>query len=166
MDEQRLRRCVRKGVDGMSVQTYGNAVSAHVATPKYLVRAVLAALSQGNISEAVDKFDNHFTFNDRALGLELAEKGRLTAFFKKSRELFPYAAIQVVSAYESGDSAFAEWKLTATWPTYYISVPVHLPISLSGASIARVGNGRIVTWSDYYDEKTSKRLTLASSFLE
>ena len=89
-----------------------------VSTPRSLLRAVLAALSQGTISEAVVSFGDHFTFNDRALGLEFTDRDPLTEFFKHSRKLFPDTALEVVSSYESGDTAFAEWKLTATWPTY------------------------------------------------
>lgn len=132
-------------------------------TPQHVLRAVLAALNQGRIADAVEQFDDDFTFHDRALGLQLAEKGRLREFFAKSRELFPDTVVQVASSHESGDTAFAEWRLTATWPTYYVAVPVQLPISLSGASIARIENGRITYWSDYYDEKSSMRVTLAAS---
>ena len=148
----------------MNPSTSSKAMWTGVSSPQSLLRAVLTALSQGRISEAVDSFDANFTFNDRALGLEFADKERLSEFFKRSRELFPDAALEVVSTCESGDTAFAEWKLTATWPTYYGSVKIKLPISLRGASIARIENGRIRYWSDYYDEKSSMRLTLASSF--
>jgi len=142
-----------------------NAMWTGATTPRYQLRAVLAALSKGRISEAVDQFGDRFTFNDRALGLEFADRERLTEYFKKSRELFPDTAVEVVSTYESGDTAFGEWKLTATRLGYYYSVPVRMPISLSGASIARIENGRISYWSDYYDEKSSMRLTLASFFV-
>jgi len=144
----------------------GTTIWKGVTAPQYLLRAVLAALSQGRISEAVDQFDDTFTFNDRALGLEFAHKDRLRQFFKKTRELFPDAAVHVVSTYESGDTAFAEWTLRATWPTYYGPVPLQLPISMPGASIAKTENGRIRYWSDYYDEKSSWRLTLASFFMD
>ena len=148
----------------MSPSTNRKAMWTGASTPQRLLRAVLAALSQGRISEAVDNFDDHFTFNDRALGLEFTDREQLSEFFEKSRELFPDTALEVVSTRESGDTAFAEWKLTATWPTYYGSVKIKLPVSLRGASIARIENGRIRYWSDYYDEKSSMRLTLASSF--
>jgi hypothetical protein len=134
-------------------------------TPRYLLRAVLEALGQGRIAEAVDQFDDHFIFNDRALGLQFADKERLRQFFKKSRELFPDTAVRIVSTYESGDTAFAEWNLTATRLGYHCSVPLQMPIALSGASIASVKNGGITYWSDYYDEKSSLRLTLASFFV-
>ena len=137
-----------------------------VITPQYVLRSVFVALSQGMVSLAVDQFNDHFTFNDRALGLEFSDKGRLSDYFKKSRELFPDTAVEVGSAFESGDFAFAEWKLTATHSTSYGSVQVRTPFSLPGASIARIENGRISYWSDYYDEKTSMRLTLASFFIE
>jgi ketosteroid isomerase-like protein len=139
--------------------------AAGATTPRQLLRTVLEALGQGRIAEAVDQFDDHFTFNDRALGLQFADKERLREFFKKSRELFPDTAVRVVSTYESGDTAFAEWNLTATRPGYHRSVPLQMPIALSGASIATIKNGGITNWSDYYDEKSSMRLTLASFFV-
>lgn len=155
-----------KDMTGMNSTTKKKAIWTGVTHPQYLVRAVLAALSQGRISEALDQFDENFTFYDRALGLEFVDKERLREFFEKSRQLFPDTAVELIAAYESGDTAFSEWRLTATWPTYYGSVPLQLPISLRGASIAKIQNGRIRYWSDYYDEKSSWRLTLASYFMD
>jgi ketosteroid isomerase-like protein len=126
---------------------------------------VLTALSHGNISEAVDEFDDDFTFNDQALGLEFTDKGRLSEFFQKSRELFPDTVVEVISTFESGDHVIAEWKLTATQTVSYW-IQLQVPISLLGVSIAEIENGRITHWSDYYDEKTSRRVTLASLFTD
>jgi steroid delta-isomerase-like uncharacterized protein len=140
------------------------AVTA-VSTPKYTLQSVLTALNHGKISEAVDQFDDDFTFNDQALGLEFTDKRRLSEFFQKSRELFPDTVVEVFSSFESGDHVIAEWKLTATQTmSYWIQLQV--PISLPGVSIAEIENGRITHWSDYYDEKTSRRVTLASLFTD
>ena len=76
------------------------AVTA-VSNPKYILQSVLTALSHGKISEAVDQFDDDFTFNDQALGLEFTDKGRLSEFFQKSRELFPDTVVEVISTFES-----------------------------------------------------------------
>ena len=54
-----------------------------------MLQSMLAALSEGKIPEVVDHFDDVFTFNDYALALEFTDKGRLSEFFHKSRELFP-----------------------------------------------------------------------------
>ena len=136
-----------------------------VSTPKYTLQSVLTALNHGKISEAVDQFDDDFTFNDQALGLEFTDKGRLSEFFQKSRELFPDTVVEVISTFESGDHVIAEWKLTATQTiSYWIQLQV--PISLLGVSIAEIKNGRIIHWSDYYDEDTSRRVTLASLFTD
>jgi limonene-1,2-epoxide hydrolase len=143
-----------------------NDVMMGGSTPQRIVQSVLAALSRKEISVAIDQFDDHFTFNDRALGLEFSDKEGLREYFVKVRELFPDTAIEVVSTLASGDSAVAEWKVTATRPTSYGSLELRLPISLPGASIARIQRGRIKYWSDYYDEKTSMRLTLASFFVQ
>src|SRR5262245_33244815 len=92
-----------------------NAVSAR--TP--ILQSVLDTLNEGRISEA-DQFDDQFTFTDRALDLEFTDKGRLTEFFQKSRELFPDTLVEVDSTFQCGDYVSAEWKLRAmqTMPYY------------------------------------------------
>ena len=39
-------------------------------------------------------------------------------------------------------------------------------ISLLGTTIVRVENGRIVEWSDYYDQNSSRRVNLAACFTD
>src|SRR5215468_12222411 len=131
-----------------------------VIGPQYILQSVLTALSNGKISDALDQFDDDFTFNDHALGLEITDKRRLREFFQKSRELFPDTVVKVVSTFESGDHVIAEWKLSATQTVSYW-IQLQVPISVRGVSIAEIENGRITHWSDYYDEKTSRRMTLA-----
>src|SRR5215469_14063847 len=41
-----------------------------------------------------------------------------------------------------------------------------VPISLHGASVVHTENGRITSWSDYYDGLISRRTALASYFTE
>jgi hypothetical protein len=72
--------------------------------------SIVAALN-GKIPEAVDAFNDEFTFNDHALGLAFTDKTRLTEFFQKSRELFPDTVVTVTSTFESGNHTIAEWKL-------------------------------------------------------
>jgi ketosteroid isomerase-like protein len=149
----------------MNTSIKTNTAVTVVSNPKYILQSVLTALSHGKISEAVDQFDDDFTFNDQALGLEFTDKGRLSEFFQKSRELFPDTVVEVISTFESGDHVIAEWKLTATQRVSYW-IQLQVPISLLGVSIAEIENGRITHWSDYYDEKTSGRVTLASLFTD
>ena len=138
-----------------------------VSVPKRIVKSVLTALNEGKISEAVDQFDDHFTFNDRALDLDFTDKRRLIEFFQKSRELFPDTVVEVDSAFQCGDHAVAEWKLTATKPVpYYGSTHFRIPISLRGTSIVRIEDGKIIHWSDYYDGLKSRRQSLAAFFAE
>ena len=122
------------GVDGSGPSSISHARSSRSPQPRQYFRSRC-------------QFDENFTFNDRALGLEFVDKERLREFFEKSRQLFPDTAVEVITVYEVGDTAFSEWRLTATWPTYYVSVPLQLPISLRGASIAKIQNGRIRYWS-------------------
>jgi hypothetical protein len=61
--------------------------SVEATTLNRILQAALAG--QGNIREAVDQFNDQFTFTDNALGLEFKDKGRSTEFLAKIRELFP-----------------------------------------------------------------------------
>src|SRR5215510_4282281 len=139
--------------------------SIGVSVPNRILQSVLDALNAGKISQAVDHFDNHFTYTDHALALEFTDKKRLIEFFQKTQELFPDTVIEVDASFQCGDYAIAEWKLTATQTVpYYGSTSLRVPISLRGTSIVRVENGRITHWSDYYDQTRSRRFSLAAMF--
>src|SRR5262244_1818667 len=84
--------------------------SIGVSRAKRILQSVLTALNEGRISEAVDQFDDHFTFTDHALDLEFTDKGRLVEFFQKTRELFPDTVVEVDSTFQCGDYVVAEWK--------------------------------------------------------
>jgi len=131
-----------------------------------ILQSALAALGEGRISDLVEQFDERFTFHDHALALEFADKPRLTDFFKKSRELFPDASLEIVSLFESGDHAIAEWELTATQTVPYGARSYRFRITLPGTTIVRVENGKIVDWSDYYDQGSSRRISLAAFFTD
>jgi ketosteroid isomerase-like protein len=143
----------------------GDSIS--LKAPRAILQSALTALSAGWIPQVVTRFDNCFKFNDYALTLEFTQKTRLTEFLEKSRELFPDSALEVMSVMESGDYAVAEWKLTATQTVpFFGNTSYRLPISIRGATVIRVEDGRIVEWSDYYDQSSSRRMSLAAHFIE
>ena len=41
-----------------------------------------------------------------------------------------------------------------------------VPIRVRGTSVVRIKNGKIMQWSDYYDQPTSRRHALAGCFAE
>ena len=138
-----------------------------VSAPDWILQSVLAALNEGQISNAVDQFDDHFTFTDHALDLAFTRKERLVKFFQTTRELFPGTVVEVDFSFQCGDHVVAEWKLTATQAVnYYGSTALRVPISVRGASIVRCENGRITHWSDYYDPTRSRRFSVAALFAE
>jgi hypothetical protein len=139
--------------------TEGNA-------PGGLLQSTLSALSDGRTDEAVAQFHDRFKFNDHALALEFTDKARLAGFFEKSRELFPDTTLEIISLFESGDHAIAQWKLSATQTVPYGSISYRTPISLYGTTIVRVEDGKIVEWSDCYDQASSRRIGLAGYFTE
>jgi len=51
--------------------------------PLDVLQSVFTVLNQGRISRAVDQFADDFVFDDYALDLQFADKGRLTEFFQK-----------------------------------------------------------------------------------
>jgi ketosteroid isomerase-like protein len=156
---------VTSDLHGESVLTKDDELTI-TAVPQQILRSALEALSDGRISEVVGRFEDRFTYNDHALALEFTDKIRLTEFFEKSRELFPDTTVEVVALFGDGDHAIAEWKLAATQTVPYGSISYRFSISLPGTTIARVKNGKIVQWSDYYDENTSRRVGLGGLFTE
>lgn len=130
-----------------------------------ILQSALNALSEGRISEVVEQFADRFTFNDHALTLELKDKLRLAEFFEKYREVFPDRAFEICSMFESGDHAIAEWRLSATENVPLSSISHRVPISLQGSTIIRVENGKIVQWSEYYDQ-SNLPIKLAAFFRE
>jgi len=137
-----------------------------VRTPAGILQLTLTALGEGRISEVVREFDADFTYADHGLNLEFADKGRLVEFLQKSREFFPDTAVEVISTFELGDLAIAEWTITATENTACGSMQVQLPISFFGVSIVQIRNDRIIRWSDYYDQSQSRRAGLAAQFTD
>jgi steroid delta-isomerase-like uncharacterized protein len=149
--------------NGMNLDT----ASIGVSDPRRILQSVLTALNEGRIVEAVDQFDEHFTFTDHALDLKFTDKNRLIEFIEKTREIFPDTVVEVDSTFQCGDYVIAEWKLTATIQTvFYGSKRFRSPISLRGTSIVHIENGRITDWSDYYDQNRSWRFNLAAIFKE
>lgn len=98
--------------------------------------------------------------------LQFTDKGRLTEFFQKACEMFPDTVVELVSTFECGDYAIAEWKLTGTQIEQFGSRSYRFPIVLRGSTIVQVENGRGAYWSDYYDELTSRRGPLKAFFEE
>jgi len=151
----------------MTTDINHDIASIEVSASGRILQSVLAALNQGEISNAVDRFDDHFTFTDHALDLAFTHKERLVKFFQQSRELFPDTMVEVDSTFQCGEYTIAEWKLTATQTVPYDgSSTLRVPISVRGTSIVRCENGRVTQWSDYYDQTRSRRFSLAAMFAE
>jgi ketosteroid isomerase-like protein len=137
-----------------------------VTTPQQILQAALDALRKGNVSEVLARFADDFTFSDHTLSLEFTDKPGLGKFFEKSRELFPSASREIVSVFEEGDQAVAQWKLSATQIVRNDSIIYRFPIFLFGATIVRVEGGKIVQWSDYHDQSSARRMSLPAFFTE
>ena len=82
--------------------------SVEAATSERILQAALAAWRQGNFVAAADQFNDQFTFTDHALGLEFKDKGRLTEFLAKIRELFPDSERRDNTIFSSGDRVITE----------------------------------------------------------
>ena len=132
-----------------------------------IVLAVISHLNEGNIEDAVALFADQFSFNDQGIRLEFNTKDRLAEFFRKARELYPDMLLQIDTIFVSGDRALAEWTLQKTLlEPFFGNSKRKVPISLHGASVVLTENGRITSWSDYYDGLISRRTALASYFTE
>jgi steroid delta-isomerase-like uncharacterized protein len=144
-----------------------NDTSAKPTTPDRILQTALAAWRQGNLVEVVDQFNDQFTFTDHALGLQFKDKGRLTEFLAKIRELFPDSERRDTTIFSSGDRVISEWTLTATQTEPFLGGHLRkVPICVRGISDVQIKNGKISQWSDYYDQLKSRRSAVAAWFTE
>jgi steroid delta-isomerase-like uncharacterized protein len=132
-----------------------------------IVLAVISHLNKGEIEDALALFADQFSFKDHGIGLEFNEKDRLAEFFRKARELFPDSLVRTKTIFVSGQHALTEWTVQATLiEPAFGSWRQKVPVSVHGVSVVRTENGRITSWSDYYDGLISRRTALASYFTE
>ena len=142
-------------------------IQMEIAAQGEVVCTVLMHLKNGKTSDATDCFAEKFEFKDRGIGLEFKNRERLEEFFQKTRELYPDSSLQTDTIFVSGDHVVTEWTLRTTMTeTFYGGLSRKVPMSLHGASIVRIHDGKITDWSDYYDGLTSRRAALASYFTE
>jgi len=138
-----------------------------IAASEGLVLIALSDLNGGKIDDLIANFAEQFKFKDLGIGLEFKEKEQLTKFFQKARELYPDSVLHTDRVFASGDHVITEWTFQTTLiQPFYSGLSVKVPVSLQGASIVRIDNGKITEWSDYYDGLTSRRTALASFFTE
>jgi hypothetical protein len=128
---------------------------------------VLKHLRIGNITDAVGEFAEKFSFNDHALGLKFVDRGQLSDFLQKERELYPDSLFWARKVVATKEYVVAEWLLEyAIKEPSYGNVMRDVPISVQGVSIVRTGEGGIVEWSEYYDGLVSRRSTLTCHFTD
>jgi steroid delta-isomerase-like uncharacterized protein len=137
------------------------------AAPDKIVQAVISHLNEGNTEDAVAFFADQFSFKDQGIRLEFNTKDRLEEFFRKTHELYPDFLLKTGKIFVSDSNAVTEWTLQATLiEPAFGNCRWKVPISLHGASVVHIENGRITSWSDYYDGLISRRTALASYFTE
>jgi hypothetical protein len=69
-----------------------------MAAPAGVALTVLTHLKNGKIDDAIARFVDKLTFNDHGLGLEFKDTERLSAFFWKTRELYPDSCLHPATA--------------------------------------------------------------------
>jgi limonene-1,2-epoxide hydrolase len=162
-------------VDQQKNQTDGNKMKREIemseipigiAASEGVVLAVLTHLKNGEIDDAIARFAEEFRFKDHGIGLQFKHKERLAEFFQNRVSLQRRIWVKLPRLV-SGDHVITEWthQMTLTEP-FYGGLSRRVPVSLHGASIVRIENGRITDWSDYYDGLASRRTALASHFTE
>ena len=142
-------------------------IAIQASTPEKVGPAVIMQLNEGQIDDAIASFADEFTFKDHGIELEFTDKGRLTEFFQKARELYPDYVQLLDRTFTSGDYVVTQWTLRVTIrDPFYGGLTTSIPISLAGVSIVRIIDGKIADWADYYDGLTSRRTALVAHFTE
>jgi hypothetical protein len=140
-------------------------IAMGIAAPDGVALTVLTHLKNGKIDDAIARFVEKLTFKDHGIGLEFTDTERLSAFFRKTRELYPDSCLETNTIFVSGDHVIMEWTLqTSVTEPFYGGLSRKVQVSVHGASIVRTANGKITDWADYYDGLTSRRTALAAHF--
>jgi steroid delta-isomerase-like uncharacterized protein len=150
----------------MKGRTDMSEISTGVAALEGAILTVQTHLKNGEVDDAVARFDKEFTFKDHGIGLEFKDKDRLAEFFQKARELYPDSLRKTNTIFVSGDHVITEWTLLATVTEPFHGLFLKVPVSVHGTSIVQMRNGKITGWADYYDGLTSRRTALAAHFTE
>lgn len=141
--------------------------SQESATSERILKIALAALKRADFVEVVKQFNDQFTFIDHALELEFRDKGRLIEFFAKTDELFPDSERTDDIILSSAARAISQWTLAATKAELFLGGrAVRVPIRARGVSIVQTAHGKIIQWSDYYDQIRSRRYSLVPWFTD
>ena len=144
-----------------------NEVTVQTATPDKVMDAVISQLNEGHVEDATASFADEFRFKDHGIGLEFTDKGRLTEFFQKARELYPDYVQRLGRTLVSGEYVITQWTLQVTTrERFYGGLTTSIPIALAGVSIVRIREDKIADWADYYDGLTSRRTALGAHFTE
>src|SRR5258708_5671833 len=102
-------------------------------------------MREEQIADAVNQFGDQFSFNDYGIGLEFRDKGRLTEFFPKTRELYPDSLLLTDSILVSGDYLISQWTQQYTAPVALLPAgPLKVPVCLHGVSVVQIEN-----WKNY-----------------
>ena len=144
-----------------------SGVSVQTLSPERLVSAVLKQLNCGYAGDVAASFALGFRYKDHGIGLEFSDKGRLTEFFQKTRELYPDYSAQSDKVFVIGDHVITQWTAHFTiTERFYAGLTRRRPISIAGVSVVHIEKGEITGWEDYYDGLTAQRSALAAHFTE
>ena len=136
-----------------------------IAAPEGVALTVLTHLKNGKIDDAIARFVEQLTFKDHGIGLEFKDTERLSAFFRKTRELYPDSCLETNTIFVSGEHVILEWTLqTSVTEPFYGGLSRKVPVSVHGASIVRTEHGKVTEWADDDDGLTARRTALAAHF--
>ncbi|HEY3975285.1 MAG TPA: nuclear transport factor 2 family protein [Candidatus Sulfotelmatobacter sp.] len=142
-------------------------VSVQTLSPEKVVSEALRHLNQEQIEDASACFTANCRYQDHGIGLKFTEKEGVTEFFRKARELYPDYFVRTDQTLVSGEHVITQWTLQVTVnEPFYAGLTRRVPVSIAGASIVRIENGKIAEWDEYYDGLTARRTALAAHFTE
>lgn len=124
-------------------------IQAEIAAQEGMVLTLLTHLKNGKIDDATACFAEEFRFKDRGIGLDVNDREHLAEFFQKTRELYSDSSLNSNTIFVSGDHAITKWTIkTVLTEPFYGGLSRRVPVSLHGASLVRIENGKITDWSD------------------
>ncbi len=137
------------------------------STPDVVVRNIMGALKRRDIEEATNHFSERFTFVDHALAFTFTDKEGLNDFLLKAVQILQESTLEVDAITVCGNLVTSEWTLSGVKDhDFGVGFRRRTRVAVNGVSVARLVNGEVVSWADYYDSIRSWRFSLAGLYAD
>jgi steroid delta-isomerase-like uncharacterized protein len=110
--------------------------------------------NEGRVQTIYDLLDDHIRgWGQDQPGVEIKKPADFEALYNRIHGAFPNQKMTVEDAFGSGDKVVVRWSSVMTHTGDHLGIPAtHKEVRITGITIARIVNGKIVEGWDNWDQ--------------